>query len=55
MDKKEHCEKMKTRVDKIKSESCLNEEGRLESITFDGIYEAIELLCDLVQYIESNH
>ena len=51
-DKTQIVNKMKTRVNKIKSESCLNKEGRLESITFDGIYEAIELLCDFVEYTE---
>lgn len=52
MDKKKHCEKMKARVEKIKSGTYLNEEGKLESISFDAIYEAVDLLCDLVEYIE---
>ena len=52
MDKKNFVKKMKARVEKIKLGTCLNEDGKLESVSFDAIYEAIDLMCDLVEYIE---
>lgn len=52
MDKKNYCEKMKARIEKIKSETYLNEDGKVESISLDAIHEAIDLMCDLVEYIE---